>query len=299
MQRDYLKLHFIIILWGFTAVLGELIDLRPVELVAWRTGIAAVTLGLILRAEVLIPRRDAIIFVATGAIIGIHWILFFLSVKVANVSICMVGMATISLWTALLEPLMIRSRKLRHLDLIFGAIIIGAVYWIFRSEVAYSTGFLIAIASAIAATVFSIINGTFASRFHHRTIAFYEMIGACLLCVACLPLSGFLSEQEPSSGFALDDLAYLLILAIVCTVYSFSEYVELLKRLSVFTVNFVNNLEPVYGILLGAIILKDYKHLSGGFYSGAVIILAAVIAYPMINRRLRRRQARQEAQSAK
>lgn len=97
MQRDYLKLHFIIILWGFTAVLGELIDLPPVELVAWRTGIAAVTLALIVRAEVLIPRRDAIIFVATGTIIGIHWILFFLSVKVANVSICMVGMATISL----------------------------------------------------------------------------------------------------------------------------------------------------------------------------------------------------------
>ncbi len=147
---------------------------------------------------------------------------------------------------------------------------------IFRSELEYSTGFLIAIASAIAATVFSIINGTFASHFHHRTIAFYEMIGACLLCVACLPLSGFLSEPgavQEGTGFRLDDLAYLLILAIVCTVYSFSEYVELLKRLSVFTVNFANNLEPVYGIILGAIILKDYNTLAVVSTVGAAIIL--------------------------
>lgn len=220
MQRDYIKLHFIIILWGFTAVLGHLIDLPPIELVAWRTGIAAVALAIILREQVVVPRRDAIIFVATGSIIGIHWVLFFLSVKVANVSICMVGMATISLWTALLEPLMIRSRKLRGIDIIFGAIIIGAVYVIFRSELEYSGGFLIAIASALAATVFSIINGTFARHFHHRTIAFYEMIGACLFCIACLPLSGLLDQQEPGSSFALDDLFYLLILSIVCTVYS-------------------------------------------------------------------------------
>lgn len=298
MQSDYLKLHFIIVLWGFTAVLGHLIDLPAIELVAWRTAIAALALALILRGQARVPRKDAIIFIATGAIIGIHWILFFLSVKVANVSICMVGMATISLWTALLEPLMIRSRKLRGIDLVFGTIIIAAVYLIFRSELEYSTGFLIAIASAIAATVFSIINGTFANHFHHRTIALYEMVGACLLCVACLPLSDLIEPPgavQEGTGFQLDDLAYLLILAIVCTVYSFSEYVELLKRLSVFTVNFVNNLEPVYGIILGAIILKDYEYLGSGFYVGAVIILSAVVAYPLINRHLRRRRARREA----
>ena len=292
MSRDFLKLHFIIILWGFTAVLGKLIDLPAVQLVALRTGIAALALALILRRGAIVPRRDALIFVATGMIIGLHWLLFFLSVKVANVSICMIGMATISLWTALLEPLMIRARTLRGIDMIFGCIVIGAVYLIIRSELQYSGGFLIAIGSALAATVFSIINGTFARRFHHRVITFYEMIGACLLCSICLPLSGLISRAEADMGqFLLDDLAWLLILALACTVYSFAQYVELLNRLTVFTVNFANNLEPVYGIILGALILGDYKHLGPGFYGGATIILLAVIAYPLLNRHLQRRAA--------
>jgi drug/metabolite transporter (DMT)-like permease len=289
MPRDFLKLHFIIILWGFTAVLGHLIDLPAVELVAWRTAIAAAALALVVRHR-SVPWRDAMVFAVTGTLIGIHWMLFFLSVKVANVSICMVGMATISLWTSLLEPVMVRGRKLRGVDLLFGAIVIAAVYVIFRSELEYSTGFLIAIASAIAATIFSIINGTFANRFDHHTIALYEMVGACLVSVLCLPLSDRLVGAVDVDEFHLDDLAYLLVLALVCTVYSFSQYVELLNRLSVFTVNFANNLEPVYGILLGAIILKDFEYLGGGFYAGAAIILAAVIAYPLLNRHLRRRR---------
>lgn len=292
MPRDFLKLHFIIILWGFTAVLGKLIDLPSVELVALRTGIAAIALLLIQRRRARVPLRDAIIFILTGTIIGVHWLLFFLSVKVANVSICMIGMATISLWTALLEPLMIRKRKIRGIDVLFGLIMIGAVYLVFRSELEYSAGAMIAIGSAIAATVFSIINGTFARRFHHRTIALYEMAGACLICSALIPISEwFTGATPPAAGeFRTDDLIWLLVLALVCTVYAFSAYVELLNRLSVFTVNFANNLEPVYGIILGAIILKDYEHLGVGFYGGAVIILAAVIAYPLLNRYLRWRR---------
>lgn len=289
MPRDFLKLHFIIILWGFTAVLGELIDLQSVPLVAWRTFIASVALALILRDRARVPRRDAIIFVATGMLIGLHWILFFLSVKVANVSICMVGMATISLWTALLEPLMIRERRLSSLDILFGVLVIGAVAFIVRSELEHTAGFLIAIGSAIAATIFSIINGTFAKRFHHRAIALYEMAGACIFCVLCLPISPSLAPAEPIGVFGWDDLGYLLILALFCTVYCYSEYVELLKRLSVFTINFANNLEPVYGIILGALILQDYTQLSPQFYIGAAIILAAVIAYPILNRRLQGR----------
>ena len=290
MPRDYLKLHFVIILWSFTAILGSIIDLPAIELVAWRTAIAAIVLTLILRRRAIVPRRDALIFIATGAIIGVHWILFFLSVKIANVSVCMIGMATISLWTALLEPIMIRERKLRAIDFIFGAVIIGAVCLIFRSDLEYSSGFLIAIASALAVTIFSIINGTFAKKFHHQTIALYEMVGASLLCILCLPLSDFFSGAEAPGAFRLDDLAWLLVLALVCTVYSFSQYVELLKRLSVFSINFANNLEPIYGIILGALILKEYQHLSSGFYGGAAIILAAVIVYPVLNRILRRRR---------
>ncbi|TWT73095.1 DMT family transporter [Allorhodopirellula solitaria] len=287
--RDYWKLHFIVFLWGFTGVLGELIDLPSIELVFYRCLLASITLGVILRKKLRVPARRAIAMFATGGVIGLHWVLFFLAVKVANVSVCMVGAATISLWTALLEPLMVRGRVLKRMDLVFGVLVIGAVAIIFQSETQYAVGFAIAIAAAIAAAVFSIINGFFAKHTPHRVITWYELTGACLFCALCLPISAhWLSE-----GRGLDlmpsamDWFWIVILAELCTVYAYSEYVSLLKRLSVFTINFANNLEPVYGIILGGIILGDYQHLGAGFYIGTALIALLVLTHTGMSRRKR------------
>ncbi|EMB18562.1 DMT family transporter [Rhodopirellula europaea] len=287
--RDYLKLHFLVFVWGFTGALGELIQLPVVEIVLFRSAIASVVLAWIVRKSWRVPARRALAMLATGGLIGLHWVLFFLAVKVANVSVCMVGIATVSLWTALLEPLMIRGRKLRRMDLVFGVCVIAAVAVIFQSELQYAGGFLIAIVAAFTAAVFSILNGRFAVTTPHRVISLYEMIGACGFCAACLPLSAFyLSEGQgldlvPSPS----DFGWLLVLAVVCTVYAYSEYVSLLKRLSVFTINFANNLEPVYGMILGAILFGDYRTLGVGFYLGATAIAFLVLAHTGWSRRKR------------
>ena len=289
MKRDFLKLHLIIMLWGFTAILGKVIDMPALEVVLYRTTIAAACLLLMLRRAAGVSLGIAARLITTGAVIGLHWVLFFLSAKVANVSVCMVAMATISLWTALLEPLMLRGRRLRGLDVMFGVIVIGAVAFIFQSELRYSNGFLIGLGSAMAAAVFSIINGTFASHFHHRVIALYEMIGAALFCAIAIPISARLSSAGGEINLlpSAMDAALLFVLAIVCTVYAYSEYVELLKRLSVFTVNFANNLEPVYGMILGAVLLQDHRNVGPRFYLGATIIVSAVVCYPLLRRRYR------------
>ncbi|WP_047815967.1 DMT family transporter [Rhodopirellula islandica] len=287
--RDYLKLHFLVFVWGFTGAMGELIRLPAVEIVLFRSAIASVVLAWMVRRSWRVPTRRAFAMLATGCLIGAHWVLFFFAVKVANVSVCMVGIATVSLWTALLEPLMIRGRKLRRMDLIFGMGVIAAVAVIFQSELQYAGGFLIAITAALAAAVFSILNGRFAVTTPHRVISLYEMIGACVFCAACLPISAlYLSEGQgldllPSPS----DFAWLLVLAVVCTVYAYSEYVSLLKRLSVFTINFANNLEPVYGMILGAILFGDYQTLGVGFYVGATAIAFLVLAHTGMSRRKR------------
>lgn len=287
--RDYLKLHFLVFLWGFTGVLGELIDLPPIELVFYRCLLSSITLGVMLRHKLRVPMRSAVTMFATGAIIGLHWVLFFLSIQIANVSVCMVGAATISLWTALLEPIMIRGRVLRRMDLVFGGLVIAAVAMIFQSEMQYALGFTLAIAAAMAAAVFSIINGVMAKHTPHRVIVWYQLTAACLFCTLCLPISA----RWLSDGRGLDlvpspmDWVWLLVLAEVCTVYAHSEYVSLLKRLSVFTTNFANNLEPVYGIILAGLILGDYHHLSTRFYVGAGLIALLVLAYTGMSRRKR------------
>lgn len=290
--RDYLKLHFLIVCWGFTAILGELIRLPAMEVVLYRSGIAAVVLALWIswnNAGVplsSIPKRRTWAMIGTGGLIGAHWTLFFLAVKVANVSVCMIGIATISLWTALMEPLMVKDHGWRRVDLVFGVLIIFAVAFIFQAEMQYALGFVIAIASAIFAAIFSVINGRFAKSTPHRHIAFWEMVGACLTCIICLPLSA--SVMTDGAGLdmipSLTDAAYLFVLATVCTVYAYTQYVELLRRLSVFTVNFANNLEPVYGMFLGAVLLGDHKTLGPSFYLGATLIASCVLAHSFWSR---------------
>ncbi|MCX8238320.1 MAG: EamA family transporter [Akkermansiaceae bacterium] len=281
MPRDHLKLQFIVILWGFTAVLGQLIHLSAVGIVTYRTGLAALCLLIWLRSRSKISARQALVFTITGFVIGAHWITFFLAVKVANVSICMVGVATLSLWTAILEPLLIKKRKLRPIDLIFGAVILVGVAIIYRSELEYSHGFLIAILSAFLAAAFSIVNSFHITKAHHLVITLYEMAGACLFSLTFLLI---LEGEIPLPPRSLDWL-WLIVLAVFCTVVAFSQYIELLKRLSVFTVNFANNLEPVYGILLASLILQEHKNLNPGFYLGASIIVFTIAAYPIVRRR--------------
>lgn len=281
MPRDHLKLQIIVILWGFTAVLGELLTLSAISIVAYRTGIAALCLLLWLRTRCQVSPKNALILIATGFIIGGHWITFFLAVKVANVSICMIGVATLSLWTAILEPMMIKTRKFRPIDLIFGTVTVIGVAIIYRSELEYSHGFLIAIFSAFLAAVFSVINSFHIEKANHFVITFYEMSGACLLATTFLIFRG---EGIPIPEGAMDWL-WIMILSVFCTVVAYSQYVELLKRLSVFTINFANNLEPVYGIALAALFFQEYKSLNEGFYTGATIIIVSICLYPLARRR--------------
>ena len=281
MPRDHFKLQIIVILWGLTAVLGELISLSAASLVFYRTGLAALILFAWQGHRLRIPNRDKIAFTLTGFVIGGHWITFFEAVKVANVSICMAGIATLSLWTAILEPLMVRDRKFRPIDLAFGIIVAIGVVIIFQSELQFSTGFLIALLSAILAAVFSVINSFHVSKASHHVITCYEMFGAALFTAAYL----FIFTPEASLTWTTWDWLWLPILAIFCTVIAFSQYVELLKRMSVFTINFANNLEPVYGIILAAVIFQDYHDLNQGFYLGAAIIITSICAYPLVRRK--------------
>jgi drug/metabolite transporter (DMT)-like permease len=281
---DFLKLHFVILLWGFTAVLGKLIEVSSTQLVLLRSACAAAILMVVLRRRAAVPCRLALALVANGMLLGLHWILFFLAVKIANVSICMVGMATVSFWTAILEPLMIRSVRFQKVNLWLGVIVTFAVYLIYRSETKFHSGLLIAITAAVIACLFSIINGRFTGQAKERVIVMYEMAGAALVCAIALVVGQPFGIQLVSDRwlFVADEWLWFGILVLLCTLLAYEIYVELLHRLSVFTINFANNMEPVYGITFGALFFADHQAVAGDFYLGAAIILAAVLFQPFI-----------------
>lgn len=289
-MRDYIKLHWIVLLWGFTAILGRLIALPAAELVFYRAGLTAAVLFALLGwrgPSVRLPWRATALLLGTGLLIGLHWTLFFLSAKISNVSVCLVALATTALWTSLLEPLMVRGRRVKAQEILLGVVVIVAMAGIFGAGFRYWPGFLVGMGAALAGTVFSIVNGRLAGRFHHQVIASYEIAGACLFCglAVALPAWCFPARFSMELGLTGLDWLWLLLLSGVCTVYAYAEYLELLKRVSVFTISLAVNLEPVYGMILAALLFQEHQVLGPRFYGGALVILGAVAAHPFLDRR--------------
>ena len=296
--KHYLLLHLVVLIWGFTAVLGLLISIPSVEVVFYRTLIASVALGILLtvwRQPIALGSAVTLRIMGTGVLIASHWILFFAAARVSNASVCLAGMATCSLWTSLLEPLM-TGRKIRAYEVGLGLLVIVGLYVIFRFEFDHALGLTMAIASAMLGAVFTVLNAKFARHTNAYVITFYEMAGACLSIALFFPFyAAYLSEAGtlvlvPTAT----DWLYLLILSLVCTLYAFSVSVNLMKYVTAFAMNLTNNLEPVYGILLAVIVFGQREAMSPAFYLGTAIILLSVLAYPVIRRISRRRANRQK-----
>lgn len=287
---DFFRLHFIVILFGFTGILGKLITLPAVEMVFYRTLLAALGMALFLlftRRSARVSTPDLIALLLTGVIVGLHWLTFFLSGRIANVSVSLVGFATASFWTALLEPVINRTR-LNLFELLLGLFVLGGLAIIFGSDFQYSAGLWIGILSGLSCAIFALINARLVARVEPFTITFYEMISAMISVAVFFPFyREFWAEGKQLRLAATPmDWVWILILAWLCTVYAYSAAVELFKRISVFLFQLTLNLEPVYGILMALVVFGENERMSLSFYAGAFVIFCAVVAYPFVKGKL-------------
>ncbi len=292
-SKDYLHLHFLVLLWGFTAILGLLIRIPSVEVVFYRTLLSTLGLGLVMKLSHIsfkIGRQEILKILGTGFLIAGHWILFFASARVSNASVCLAGMATTAFWTSFLEPLAMK-RKIKWFEVVLGLVVVAGLYIIFHFEVRYALGLFMALGSALLAAIFTVINSHFTVKHNHYTITFYEMAGAFLGTVLFFPLyiKWFAVNGQLNLAINGMDFLYISILAFVCTVYAYSASIRLMKKMSAFVVNLTVNLEPVYGIILAFIIFGDKEKMVPGFYIGALVILLSILSYPVLNRRYQRR----------
>ena len=289
MLRDYLKLHFVVFLWGTTAVMAKLITIPATEMLFHRTWMAAAglfVLALITRTVLKYTLKDLLSMLGIGLIVGLHWVAFFVGGQISTASLSLVGFATCSLWAALLEPL-VNRQPVKALEIFLGLAVMAGLYIIFRSEFHFMTGFLLSILSGLLAAVFGIMNSKLVKRISSVAIAFYEMTGAFLFVVLILPLyqAYYAAGGELQMIPAPADWVYLLILSLLCSVFAFTMSVDLMNRLSVFTVQLTLNLEPVYGIILAVILLGEGSVMGTSFYVGTSVILVAVLLYPWLKKR--------------
>ncbi|MFY0653971.1 MAG: EamA family transporter [Cyclobacteriaceae bacterium] len=279
----YLQLHFIVLLWGFTAILGKLISLPSLEIVFFRTLFAFIALYFIVRLRrqsLKLGNKGLLTILGTGTIIALHWTLFFLAAKLSNVSICLAGMATTSLWTSVLDPL-ITKRKVKYYEPILAVIAIVGISIVFDAVIDHYVGFLVAVFSAMLASLFTVLNGKLVKHKDYFVISFLQMLGACLSVLVFMLIYNIGIEGSGINfTLSMSDLIWLLILSMVCTVYAYSISIKLMHRISAFALNLTVNLEPVYGILLAVFIFGSSEKMYASFYWGTSLVLVSVLLYP-------------------
>jgi drug/metabolite transporter (DMT)-like permease len=288
-RTDYLKLHFIVFLWGFSAILGKLVSLPAVEMVFYRTILAAVGMGIVMLATkgtFEVNKSNLIKLLLIGFVVAFHWVAFFGSARVANVSVSLVGFATNSLWAALLEPWFNRSR-IKKFELMLGLVVLLGLYVIFSFDFQYKLGLFLGVISGFTSALFSVFNAKMVRNVPAFTITFYEMIGAFVSLALFFPL--YKITWAPGGALHLlpttMDWIYIALLAGVCSVYAYSTAVELMKKISVFMIQLALNLEPIYGIIMAVIIFGSEEKMGANFYVGALIIMIAVVLYPVLKKR--------------
>ncbi|WP_299548413.1 DMT family transporter [Seonamhaeicola sp.] len=290
--KNYLHLHFLVFIAGFTAILGELITITAIPLVWFRMVMAAILMFIyikIARVKLSIRPKSVLKLSIAGILIAIHWITFFGAIDEANISIALAMFSTGAFFASFIEPI-IYKRHIIWYEILFGILVILGVFIITQSEIKYLTGILLGIASAFFSSLFAVLNGSFLKQHTATVISFYEFLSGVFFISLYIV---FFTDGFSRDFFNLSqsDFIYLFILASICTAYAFIASVYVMKLISPYTVVLTYNLEPVYGILMAIILFPEKEKMSSSFYYGAIIIIATVILNGILknSRKLKRK----------
>ena len=277
MKKALTQLHIAVLLAGFTGILGALIQLNEIWLVWYRIAITVVTLLLaagLLKQSLRIASASAFRLMGIGAIIALHWVFFYGSIKLSNVSIGLICFASVGLFTSLLEPL-INKTPFALAEMVLGLISLLGIYIIFHFDTRYRTGIIMGTLSSLLAAIFSVLNKRNVASIAPRLMLFYEMAGGVLALTLLMPL--YLHYfPAGNSRPTLMDLGWLLILSWACTILAMDLMLKSLQHISAFTQTLTLNLEPVYGIAMAWFFFKENQQLNTSFYLGFALIALSV-----------------------
>lgn len=290
--KAQLQIHFCVVLWGFTAILGKLITLRALPLVWWRMLIVAIALLLfprVWRGLRAMAWRTIGAYAGIGVLVACHWLTFYGAIKLANASVGAVCIAIAPVFLALIEPWVAR-RRFEPRELLLGigvvpgvALVVGGIPSDMR------LGLAIGVVSALFVACFSACNKRMSERGGPLTVTFIELGAGTVFLTLIAPLLPHAGPLIPVPD--LHDAGLILVLALVCTLLPFALVLGALRHVSAFTMQMATNLEPVYAIALAILLLGEQHQLDPLFYLGVIIVLASVLVHPLISRRAPRMPA--------
>ena len=290
-KPEILRLHIIVFLWGFTAILGKLIHAEADALVFFRMLFAAIFLYIYIRfiqkESLQVQKKLMFQLIGIGGLMAIHWLSFFYSIKISNVSIALSCLSLSTLFAALIEPLVFK-RKVDWTEVIIGIVIVICISLIFNAELKYKLGIIAGIICALFGTLFSVFNGRLFGKTSSGNIIFYEIFGGWALISIFFLFTGQIFTFHEIS---YRDLALLTLLASVFTAFPMLESVKLMKFISPFTLILTVNLEPVYGIILAFFIFGESEHMSPVFYVASVVMILSIFANGFLKARRRSKKS--------
>lgn len=276
------RLHLIVFLWGFTAILGKLIHANAEILVFYRMLFAAICLFVYIRVfkkeSIKVSKKVFFQLAAIGFSMALHWYCFFYSIKISNVSIALSCLSLSTLFASILEPLIFK-RKIDVSEVVMGVVIVACILLIFKTEFQYKEGIFYGVLCAIFGTIFSVFNGKMFGKTSSGNIIFYEIFSGWFILLIFYLFSGQIFSINEIS---YRDIALIGVLASVFTAFPMLESVNLMKYISPFTLILTVNLEPVYGIILAFFIFGESEHMSPIFYIASGVMILAIIANGLI-----------------
>ena len=275
--RSLIHFHFIVFIFGFTAILGSLISISSLSLVWYRMLIAVMCLLIILpllKKKLIIPKSLFFKLLFCGILISLHWVFFFKAIKASNVSITLSILSLGAFMTSFLEPLFYK-KKIIFYEVFLGLLVVLGTAIIFKTQFKYMEGIIYSLISVIFSVLFTLINGKLVGQASSYTISLYELLGGFITLSFILILSNDFNTEL----FVLknNDFLWLLILGTICTAYAFVVSVDVMKHLSPYSLMLSINMEPVYGILFASLFLNESKNMSYQFYLGFSFIFLAVV----------------------
>ena len=284
--KNILLMHFVILIFGFTGILGKLITIEAIPLVFWRTLIGGGAIYVWLKMRRKVSKKSAADVMKMGGIgllVAIHWITFFASIKISNVSVALTMMATSPMFIGFLEPLIFK-RKIDWKELTVAGVVLIGVGTIFSFDTTYHEGMILGIISAFFASLFATFNGVLIKTHDASNISLVELLSASAAIFILL----FFTGEVNGDLFVLSgqDWFWITILALVATSFAFIAFTSVMKVLTPFTTSVAINLEPIYSIILAVIIFGDEEIMGTRFYIGASIIICAVMLNTILKRKI-------------
>lgn len=284
--KNILLMHFVILIFGFTGILGKLITIEAIPLVFWRTLIGGGAIYVWLKVRRKVSKKstsDILKMGGIGLLVAIHWITFFASIKISNVSVALTMLATSPMFIGFLEPLIFK-RKIDWRELTVAAVVLVGVGTIFSFNTTYHEGMILGIISAFFASLFATLNGVLIKTHDASNISLVELLTASAAIFILLFFTGEVNWEL----FVLSsqDWFWITILALVATSFAFIAFTSVMKVLTPFTTSVAINLEPIYSIILAVMIFGEEEIMGTRFYIGASIIIGAVMLNTILKRKI-------------